>query len=70
MSGLTDLASALTQDPEAVMDLGVLLGLLHRIAPEPAARRQLLSEAPAIPEGATQGEYALLIRLTLMGVTP
>ncbi|MGW3154026.1 hypothetical protein [Streptomyces sp. NPDC001089] len=60
---LTALADVLSECPEEPMALGVLLGLC---AAEPA----VLAQAPAIPEGATQGEYALLLRLTLMGVTP
>ncbi|ROP53297.1 hypothetical protein [Streptomyces sp. PanSC9] len=70
MSGLTALADALSEHPEEPMALGVLLGLLHRVAPEPAACRQLLSESPAIPVGATRGEYALLLRLTVLEVHP
>ncbi|MFE6627370.1 hypothetical protein ACFVNB_09000 [Streptomyces rochei] len=63
MSGLTDLADVLSEHPEEAMSLGVLLALS---AGEPAA----LHQAPAIPEGATQGEYAALLRLIEMGVTP
>ncbi|MGW3499342.1 hypothetical protein ACWDMY_01170 [Streptomyces globisporus] len=63
MRGLTDLADALSEHPEELMALGVLLGLT---AGEPA----ILAKTPAIPEGATRGEYAALLRLNLMGVTP
>lgn len=63
MHGLTSLADALSEHPEEPMGLGVLHGLC---AAEPA----VLAQAPAIPEGATRGEYALLLRLTLMGVSP
>ncbi|MDC2953364.1 hypothetical protein PO587_02720 [Streptomyces gilvifuscus] len=45
------------------MSLGVLLGLT---VGEPAVLRQ----APAIPEGATRGEYAALLRLTALEVRP
>ncbi|WP_413757185.1 hypothetical protein [Streptomyces sp. MMBL 11-3] len=62
MPGLTALADALSEHPEEPMGPGVLLGLL---ATEPA----VLAEAPAIPEGATRGEYAALLRLIEMGVT-
>lgn len=68
---LTDLADALTKDPEASMDLGVLLGLVHETAHGDQEQvRQLLAQAPAIPKRATRGEYAALLHLTLMGVTP
>ncbi|MBL1104922.1 hypothetical protein JK361_10000 [Streptomyces sp. 5-8] len=67
---LTVLADALSEHPEEPMALRVLLGLLHRVAPEPAVCRQLLSTAPEIPEGATQGEYAALLRLTVLEVHP
>ncbi|WP_216586846.1 hypothetical protein [Streptomyces brasiliscabiei] len=63
MRGLTDLADALSEHPEEPMGLGVLLGLSLG---EPAVLRQ----APAIPEGATRGEYALLLRLTVLEVSP
>ncbi|MFC4609747.1 hypothetical protein ACFO9E_18280 [Streptomyces maoxianensis] len=65
---LTALADALCEDPETVMDLGVLLGLAHQLTEgEPA---QLLNEAPEIPEGAvTRGEYAALLRLTVLEVS-
>ncbi|MFI2757812.1 hypothetical protein ACH5A3_02880 [Streptomyces echinatus] len=67
---LTALADALSEDPEELMALGVLLGLIHRVAPEPAVCRQLLAQAPEIREGATRGEYAALIRLTVLEVSP
>ncbi|MFF3558947.1 hypothetical protein ACFYXS_02745 [Streptomyces sp. NPDC002574] len=68
---LTALADALTKDPEAVMDLGVLLGLIHEASEGDEERiHQLLSQAPEITEGATRGEYALKLRLIEMGVTP
>ncbi|MER6112406.1 hypothetical protein [Streptomyces hirsutus] len=60
---LTALADALSERPEEAMSLGVLLALA---AAEPAALRK----APAIPEGATRGEYALLLRLTVLEVRP
>ncbi|MFE7029470.1 hypothetical protein ACFU9Y_04105 [Streptomyces sp. NPDC057621] len=63
MPGLTALADALIEHPEEEMSLGVLLGLL---ATEPA----VLSQAPAIPKGATKGEYAALLRLTALEVRP
>ncbi|WP_405459758.1 hypothetical protein OG786_21060 [Streptomyces sp. NBC_00101] len=63
MNTLTALADVLSECPEEPMALGALLGLC---AAEPA----VLQRAPAIPEGATRGEYAALLRLTLMGVTP
>ncbi|MEU6449621.1 hypothetical protein [Streptomyces sp. NPDC046979] len=62
MSGLTDLADALSEHPEEAMSLGVLLALT---AGEPAA----LHQAPAIPVGATRGEYALLLRMTVLEVS-
>ncbi|MDW4902899.1 MULTISPECIES: hypothetical protein [Streptomyces] len=61
MRGLTDLADALSEHPEELMALGVLLGLT---AGEPA----VLTQAPDIPEGATQGEYAALLRLLVLEV--
>ncbi|MFJ3665048.1 hypothetical protein ACIPSE_01190 [Streptomyces sp. NPDC090106] len=63
MPGLTELADALSERPEELMTLGVLFGLT---VGEPA----VLKQAPAIPEGATRGEYAALVRLIQMGVTP
>ncbi|MGA5467825.1 hypothetical protein ACPCUK_03165 [Streptomyces arboris] len=63
MHGLTSLADALSEHPEEPMGLGVLLGLC---AAEPA----VLALTPTIPEGATQGEYALLLRLTILEVSP
>ena len=63
MPGLTDLADLLSEQPEKPMGLGLLLALT---AGEPGVLRR----APAIPPGATRGEYAALLRLTLMGVTP
>jgi hypothetical protein len=59
---LTSLADVLSEQPEESMGLGLLLALT---AGEPAVLRR----APAIPDGATRGEYAALIRLTQMGVT-
>ncbi|MFE7361478.1 hypothetical protein [[Kitasatospora] papulosa] len=67
MTDLTAVADALAQDPEALMDLGVLLGFTDG---QPAQIHELFTTAPEIPEGATKGEYALQIRLSLMGVTP
>ncbi|MFI1409389.1 hypothetical protein ACH4Y0_05585 [Streptomyces sp. NPDC020707] len=63
MPGLMSLADLLSEHPEEPMGPGVLLGLL---ATEPA----VLAQVPAIPLGASRGEYALLLRLTLMGVAP
>ncbi|QHA04596.1 hypothetical protein GQF42_16015 [Streptomyces broussonetiae] len=60
---LTAVADALSEHPEELMTLGVLLALT---AGEPA----VLRHAPAIPEGATRGEYAALLRLTVLEVHP
>ncbi|MFG2380582.1 hypothetical protein [Streptomyces avermitilis] len=60
---LTALADALSEHPEEEMSLGVLLGLC---ATEPA----VFDQAPEIPEGATQGEYALKLRLIVLEVHP
>ncbi|WP_424570806.1 hypothetical protein [Streptomyces sp. CH-036] len=60
---LSALADALSERPEEPMALGVLLGLT---VGEPAA----LAQTPDIPEGATKGEYATLIRLIVMEVRP
>ncbi|WP_188114337.1 hypothetical protein [Streptomyces apricus] len=53
----------MSERPEEPMGLGALLGLL---ATEPA----VLAQTPAIPPGATRGEYALLIRLLVLEVRP
>ncbi|MCX4608708.1 hypothetical protein [Streptomyces mirabilis] len=60
---LTALADALSEHPEELMALGVLLGMA-------VGESSLIQRAPEIPEGATQGEYALLLRLTVLGVHP
>ncbi|MCX5234418.1 hypothetical protein OG824_04115 [Streptomyces prunicolor] len=60
---LTDLADLLSEQPEELMGLGLLLALT---AGEPAVLRR----APAIPEGATRGEYAALLRLNVLEVHP
>ena len=60
---LTALADALSEHPEEPMGLGVLLALT---AGDPA----VLRHAPEIPEGATRGEYAALLRLILLEVRP
>ncbi|MEV1096462.1 hypothetical protein AB0I87_13455 [Streptomyces sp. NPDC049952] len=63
MTDLTAMADALALDPEAPMDLGVLLGFAEG---QPAQIHQLFTEAPEIPDGATKGEYAAKIRLRLL----
>ncbi|MFJ8507727.1 hypothetical protein [Streptomyces avermitilis] len=63
MCVLIAIADALSEHPEEPMTLGVLLGLC---ATEPA----VFDQAPEIPEGATRGEYALLLRLTVLEVHP
>lgn len=60
---LTAIADALSEHPDELMNLGVLLGLT---VGEPA----VLRKAPEIREGATKGEYAALIRLTVLEVHP
>ncbi|MFD4523279.1 hypothetical protein ACFWP7_04955 [Streptomyces sp. NPDC058470] len=60
---LTDLADVLSEQPEELMGLGLLLALT---AGEPAVLRQV----PAIPPGATRGEFALLLRLNVLEVHP
>ncbi|MFJ9353736.1 hypothetical protein [Streptomyces mirabilis] len=63
MTDLTAVADVLSEHPEELMSLGVLLGMA---VGEPS----LIQQAPEIPEGASRGEYAALLRLTQMGVTP
>ncbi|WP_328981751.1 hypothetical protein OG258_19855 [Streptomyces mirabilis] len=63
MRGLSAIADALSEHPEELMALGVLLGMA---AGEPS----LIQQAPEIPEGATQGEYALKLRLIVLEVHP
>ncbi|MFD8072180.1 hypothetical protein ACFV3E_05955 [Streptomyces sp. NPDC059718] len=66
MTDLTAVADALSEHPEELMSLGVLLGLAGG---EPAAVKHLFEMAPAIPDGTTRGEYATRLRLIEMGVT-
>ncbi|WP_327131993.1 hypothetical protein OG311_13460 [Streptomyces sp. NBC_01343] len=63
MTDLTAVADALALDPEAPMDLGVLLGFAEG---NETRIQQLFNEAPEIFEGATKGEYAVKIRLYLL----
>ncbi|MDX3712756.1 hypothetical protein PV733_28215 [Streptomyces europaeiscabiei] len=60
---LTAIADALSEHPEEPMCLGVLLGLS-------LGESAVLRQAPEIPEGATRGEYALVLRLTVLEVHP
>ncbi|MEV5289940.1 hypothetical protein AB0K64_01710 [Streptomyces sp. NPDC053741] len=63
MTDLSAVADALAQDPEAHMDLGVLLGFTDG---QPAQIHELFTTAPEIPEGVTKGEYATKLRLCLL----
>ncbi|KUN52223.1 hypothetical protein AQJ43_23645 [Streptomyces avermitilis] len=59
------------EDSETAMHLGVLLALAHQVAQgQPARIHEVLSQTPEIPEGATRGEYAALLRLTVLEVHP
>ncbi|MFD9618481.1 hypothetical protein ACFWB2_14595 [Streptomyces virginiae] len=63
---LTAIADVLSERPEEPMTLAVLLGLAEG---QPARIHQLFTTAPEIPEGATRGEYAALLRLTVLEVS-
>ncbi|MFD8685350.1 hypothetical protein [Streptomyces sp. NPDC059651] len=63
MTDLTAVADALSEHPEELMTLGVLLGFAGG---QPAQIHELFTTAPEIPEGVTKGEYATKLRLCLL----
>lgn len=69
MTTIAELADALVEHPDEVLDLGVLLGLLHDMDGEdPAGIHQVLREIPDLVPGSTRGEFAVLVRLNKLGV--
>jgi hypothetical protein len=69
MTTVTELAAVLTERPDEVLDLGLLLGLLADLdCGDPAGIHQALRTIPDPVPGATRGEYAVLVRLNELGV--
>jgi hypothetical protein len=66
---IDELADALVEHPDGVLDLGVLLGVLHDLAGEDLAGiHEVLREVPDPVPGVTRAEFAVRVRLTALGV--